>query len=669
MARNPIFSFLNLGAVTGGLGLGTPAPAERTPAENLFELRRQALETAKRNAEGENPPRKPTMLDYYQSALTLSDQARELGVTWNAATIADLSGQRLDGFDMRLAHMRLPAEGTPERAAVMEEMRGFVRPDHIPQRPQGVDAMVDAMNLDGDNAIGAFFAAAEGHLRFDRTIFTNTNFHPATTLRLMENAVGAQFANVNLYGIEEGESLVLGTPRGAAENERYRNVTVHSANGGTVHVNGNAIVDGLTIHNGHPVLEVASRGQVNNLIINPQQRGQENSAPVTTLLTLRLEENAKLWRPQLNDVTLSPDSNLEGGIIEGNVGMDGHFTGFRRVNMQGVSFDGAQIIALTFEDANMRGASFEGAGMRRLVINGQADLSESDFARAHLHDVSFTQGNLTEANFERANLGSVRFQNANLTNADFDDARIENLTATGTNFSRSDFSDVFINRGEFTNSNFQQAHFSEAEILNSSFTGSDLSNANFRGATLSMVTFTDSNLAGVDFTGANISNVTININGQRRVVNSVEELQAAIAAPVRAPQVTAPSPIAGLDLAGLIPASVAGLTLGGGMPMSNAAPAIEPARSPVELTQMQGLTMNPGGLVGSGAENFSGGDQVVQPQQPSTISGGVDIAGGNFQEDSQRIAENGRALTTPAALEARVNAIMAKDRGDEGPSV
>lgn len=364
--------------------------AEPAAAPDMASLQNELKDIAEKNAReaAASEGRQPNLTDYFAAAMSLSDQAAGAGVKWTTEVMADFSGRTLDGFTIRRIDMNPARALDPETAHEYsaDEQEAARQAQHtlravIPlgegttkNTEEGVERLTDTYNLDGNDQIdveevSGFYKKLEESLNFNKTNFHNVTFHPASTLCILENAEGATYGRVVLDGLNEGETLQLGQ----SQQERFNNVSLINAEGGTVKVGG--IVDNLQL-NGHEVqLVVAAGGQVNALQASSEQ------------MNITVEAGGTLKRPSFENVTLAEGSSFAGAFIDGNRS-DGKLAGFRNSDLSQADFSKAQISGIEFDNSTFGKDSFAGASLRNTVFNNVSDFGA---LREALASAAYTQ--------------------------------------------------------------------------------------------------------------------------------------------------------------------------------------------------------------------------------------------------------------------------------------
>lgn len=338
----------SLSALFSSQALADDTVGEMAQAQAAIATAKQnALELARATAQSEN--RQPTLTDYYQSAMTMP----ELGQ--NGRIIADLSGQKLDGF--------------------------LIRKDDIhPEPEQGIRNMRNFINADGNDsveveAIGKFYSDVQNYMKFDGAQFHNVTFQPATTLEIVCSAKGATYANITLDGLDKGEVLTIGTMETGSGRARevFSNVHLINDKGGTIRVAANATLNGLSAKQGHTVLEIAGEGQVNQLDMKNET------------VSLKAHSNSRMFMPRFDNVNFTEDSGMSGAILQGD---SSDRYGFIGGNMRGMKFDGADISGIIFDKVDMQNASFRDAQRLSNCVFKDIDITKIDFSGADIHNLT-----------------------------------------------------------------------------------------------------------------------------------------------------------------------------------------------------------------------------------------------------------------------------------------
>lgn len=349
--------FLNLGAARSVEPEVSDIDRE---AQQLQSLKQTALDTAKQMAADEG--RVPNMTDYFRSALSLSEQAQEQGLQWNARVIADISGLTLDGFTVRKQDIYPTAE---QRADMRDVLPGRAASEATPGA-EGVGAQRDLYDLDGDQAVSDFYTEVQAQLRCDNTKFLNCTFHPATTLEIVDNGRGGKFGNVTFDGMERGETLTLGSGKHGT-GEVFHDVHFTNIQGGTIVVNDYATVGNLHLEGQTTALEIRGRAQVNDLHANGAH-----------IVHLTAGVGARIERAVFEGATIDMASDLAGSVWTN--------AEFKDANLRDVNFRGAHLNGAHFQGSDMEGVSFAGARLSNVSFQ-DVSLSGVDFAEAQLHNV------------------------------------------------------------------------------------------------------------------------------------------------------------------------------------------------------------------------------------------------------------------------------------------
>jgi uncharacterized protein YjbI with pentapeptide repeats len=365
-------------------------------ASALFDYKKQALAMAREAAEARGDGSKPTMTDYFIAAQELGETRGEEmaanGIQWNPKVIADLSGQHIDGFQINKSDMQprhevlqmatLRAMTIASEAGRQTQMSDILKevqriqmngeridgPEQsVAQIQQGIKALEDTMDLDGNATIG-FYEAIDRHADFKGTVFSNVSFHPAGTLmRDGENGValtdGASFNNVVFDGMTPDDTLTLA--RGDYQNIRLTNIR-----GGNIEVADGTQVDGMDI------------------------RGAQASLSIGRASISRLDARGA----HLVHLDASP---------------------------------GAEINQATFAGATIDMASELGGSVWKHVQFTDANLVDVNMAGTTLSNVRFTNTSLDNLNLAGASLTNVSFQGSDVAHVDFSGARFSNVSVNG----------------------------------------------------------------------------------------------------------------------------------------------------------------------------------------------------------------------------------------------
>ncbi len=356
-----------------------PAPAEPASqlspeAQILFDYKSEALALAKASASAQG--NKPTMTDYFiatqQIGEKYADQMAIQGVKWTPTVIADLSGQRIDGFqinksDMQPSKQTLMAASLRASQSAQEQGRKPTLSDTLAALQQvqqskeklpSIESMKDMMDLDGDHAISSFFAAIDHHADFKGTVFSNVDFHPAGTLmRDGENGValteGASFNNVKFDGMGPEDALTL-------SKGNYQNIHFTNIKGGSIAIADGTMVDGMDIRGAYASLSIG-RASLSNL-----------DATGAHIVHLDAAPGAQISQANFEGATIDMASNLQGSTWK-NVA-------FTDANLIDVDMSGAALNNVRFNKTAMAGLDLSGATLNNVIVNGKPIESRSELA-------------------------------------------------------------------------------------------------------------------------------------------------------------------------------------------------------------------------------------------------------------------------------------------------
>lgn len=347
------FSFASLFARPADPDMGADDEFARESAQ-LTTLKQEALGLAKELAASEN--REPNLTDYFRSALSMTERAEEMGLRWDGRVIANLSNLTLDGFTVRKADIYPDAQQRADMRDVMPAR----------EKREGVTAMRDMHDLDGDGAVADFYTEVQAQLRCDHTKFLNCTFQPATTLEIVDNGRGAQFGNVTFDGMGAEDTLTLGSGKHGG-TEKFHGVHFKNIQGGTVVVNDYAIVNDLYLEGQTTALHIGGRAQVNDL-----------HADGAHIVKLSADPGARIERAVFNGATIDLASDLTGSVWTN--------AEFKNANLRDVNFAGATLSGAHFEGTDLKGVNFKGARLSNVSFQ-DTELAGVDFTSAQLHNI------------------------------------------------------------------------------------------------------------------------------------------------------------------------------------------------------------------------------------------------------------------------------------------
>lgn len=312
------------------------APAVVPQQKQIKDLKNEALGKAIADAKAENRP--PYLTDYLQAAINLSDKARDLGVTWNGKEIANLAGMTIDGFTLR--------------------------EEDIKPSPEGIEKLSALMDLGGDATVSDFYREIGNIDNFKGTVFNNVNFHPASTLMLVNKAVDAQFSNVTLSGLQVGQEAVMGSGR-ADSKEQFNTVTFENISGGSIIINDFTIARNIHLEGASMAeLRIGGRAQVNDL-----------HAEGAHIVKLSAASGAQIVRAHFEGATIDQASNLKGS--------EWRNCEFSGATLNNVDFRGAQLSDVHFVGTDLTGVNFCGARL------SNCSMATTDLASIKTDDTTF----------------------------------------------------------------------------------------------------------------------------------------------------------------------------------------------------------------------------------------------------------------------------------------
>lgn len=306
-------------------------------------LRDKALQQALQLAAAQKRP--ATLSDYFLEAAQLQKEADQLGIAWTPKEIGNFSGMKLDGFTIRRVDLNptdylKPVEGVS--AAERQQAH------HAVENMRA--ALGNMYDLDQNGRIevpevDAFYQSLSENLNFNQACFLNVTFQPATTLHILDKAEGAQYGNVTLDTLQEGETLRLGNTR----DDVFRSVNLINAQGGTVEVGG--VVQKLSLNGADVTLAIQPQGQVNDL-------------KVTAAENLRLEvaPGGRMTRIDCEGAIIDRSSKLAGS--------DWHGGSISNSDLSGVQLTHATLNSMNIHAPNLEGASFAGTHFRNVQFSG-----------------------------------------------------------------------------------------------------------------------------------------------------------------------------------------------------------------------------------------------------------------------------------------------------------
>lgn len=143
-----------------------------------------------------------------------------------------------------------------------------------------------------------------------------------------------------------------------------------------------------------------------------------------------------------------------------------------------------------------------------------SNLSEINFANAHLKKAWLTRANFAKATFYKTNLNYATLNKSDFHEAEFRECLLKKSVIDGTSFEHakmyaSNFAEAKIIDAYMTHCDMYGTGFVDAKLNMVHFDNSDLSKALFKGAHLKNVTFKHANLTEANFEFARFTNVDL----------------------------------------------------------------------------------------------------------------------------------------------------------------
>ncbi|MES2985345.1 MAG: hypothetical protein V4735_09185 [Pseudomonadota bacterium] len=345
----------------------------------IFDFKKEALGIAAEQALARGE--KPTIIDYYIAAQKVGEKhAEEIAnrsIEWTPQVIADLSGQRITGFNINKADM----EPSPElrRAAVllatsraengaaitltdsltaMQDIQSGKAPDAL---KAGIKSLKDMADLDGDGAINDFFSKSSNTTSFKNTVLESCTFHPAGTLmRNDESGVaitdGSVQKNCVYDGMTDVDHVILA--KGTYTNPAFTNIK-----SGHIQVANNTIVHGMDLQGIHAELTFG--------VIDPDHPEKKANVLVTGL---------NVTNAHIVTMTAAPGVEISGAVFDSTTidmastlaGSKWSDTKISRTNLAHLEMDGVEVNRMTVTQSAVKGWDLRGTKINDLAINGVA---------------------------------------------------------------------------------------------------------------------------------------------------------------------------------------------------------------------------------------------------------------------------------------------------------
>ncbi|MEO0913866.1 MAG: pentapeptide repeat-containing protein, partial [Pseudomonadota bacterium] len=163
------------------------------------------------------------------------------------------------------------------------------------------------------------------------------------------------------------------------------------------------------------------------------------------------------------------------------------------IMLDGVNFQGTDLIGSRFDNVELRNASFDGAFLSRARLRNAdlfessfcgAILEETDFDRADLTNARFLGSDLYSATFRKTKLSGANFMGSVLRTANFDGAFLRKARLTGVDLYGASLVGADLSEADFSGSNLRNVYLDRAILIGAKLSETDLSNASFYGAFL-----------------------------------------------------------------------------------------------------------------------------------------------------------------------------------------
>jgi len=160
-----------------------------------------------------------------------------------------------------------------------------------------------------------------------------------------------------------------------------------------------------------------------------------------------------------------------------------------------------EVLALTLNSNIQDGVNFKSYDLSGISLNGISFIfsvfTESNFNKAELVDINFSQANLKNTRFKNAKIKNVNFTSANLENANFEDATLINCIFKNAKLEYSNFASAQIKGCQLRGCNLSHGNLSSAKIQNS-----DLSFARLMYTYAKSIDISGSRLNGINARGS-----------------------------------------------------------------------------------------------------------------------------------------------------------------------
>jgi uncharacterized protein YjbI with pentapeptide repeats len=186
------------------------------------------------------------------------------------------------------------------------------------------------------------------------------------------------------------------------------------------------------------------------------------------------------WRQDHPEIT--PD--LSGAELNKDFFVNPALTQQERIDLAGINFNSAHLVATSVGDADLAGADFSYAVMKEMV---------------------FSNVSLSKANLDGADLTHSKFWNSEAIGASFWDGVLENTVLSGTDLRDATFTNANMAHANLEGADLSNAELWRANLESGNLDGTKMLGANMQQCRLVKATMTRCNMKGANLYEANFS--------------------------------------------------------------------------------------------------------------------------------------------------------------------
>lgn len=181
-------------------------------------------------------------------------------------------------------------------------------------------------------------------------------------------------------------------------------------------------------------------------------------------------------------------------------------------HLEGINFEGAHLEGTNFEEAHLEGAKFKKAYLGGAKFK-KAHLEKADLIEVYMKKTSLVEAHLEEAHLneahlvEETNLLNAHLEGAYLMNAHLEGATLGKAHLEGARLSGAHLEGAYLNEAHLEGANLINAHLEGTNLINAYLEGADLSGTHLEEAYLNGANLEKAILIGTHLEGAKLHGV------------------------------------------------------------------------------------------------------------------------------------------------------------------